>query len=183
MGILTCVRPPLIHLPLGACPPCMDLWIITAVKSSSHLLFHALYSWFRVYYFRNLLLQVLVVIFFSLSLAFMLDFYSAVLQQFGPRVGRLTLAFLLFSAGMFQASTSFLPSSFSMQVFLIILITAPIDAKLKLQVHVPRFDGRMAQSAPRSCHLYYRIVHLFKLAFCRYLGVCVHHATSEAREL
>ncbi|XP_073983523.1 alpha-1,2-mannosyltransferase Alg9 [Rhodnius prolixus] len=41
-------------------------------------------------------------------------FYKSVCREFGIHVGRITLIFLLFSAGMFISSTSFLPSSFSM---------------------------------------------------------------------
>lgn len=41
-------------------------------------------------------------------------FYKSVCREFGIHVGRMTLIFLLFSAGMFVSSTAFLPSSFSM---------------------------------------------------------------------
>lgn len=41
-------------------------------------------------------------------------FYKSVCREFGIHVGRLMLVFLLFSPGMFIASTAFLPSSFSM---------------------------------------------------------------------
>lgn len=43
-----------------------------------------------------------------------ISFFRGVVQQFGPKVGRLTFVFLLFSAGMFQSSSAFLPSTFSM---------------------------------------------------------------------
>ncbi|KAJ1528897.1 hypothetical protein ONE63_007266 [Megalurothrips usitatus] len=46
-------------------------------------------------------------------------FYKAVCREFGVAIGRLTLAFLLFSAGMFISSTAFLPSTFSMYMTLL----------------------------------------------------------------
>lgn len=44
-------------------------------------------------------------------------FYKAVCREFGVHVGRLCLAFQLFSAGMFISSTAFLPSSWAMYAF------------------------------------------------------------------
>ena len=41
-------------------------------------------------------------------------FVHGVRREYGPNVARLALAFLLTSAGMFSASTAFLPSSSSM---------------------------------------------------------------------
>ncbi|XP_018573809.1 alpha-1,2-mannosyltransferase ALG9 [Anoplophora glabripennis] len=41
-------------------------------------------------------------------------FYKAICKEFGVHIGRICLAFQLFSAGMFVASTAFLPSSFAM---------------------------------------------------------------------
>jgi alpha-1,2-mannosyltransferase len=38
----------------------------------------------------------------------------SICREFGVQVGRLALAFLVFSAGMFISSTAFLPSTFSM---------------------------------------------------------------------
>jgi hypothetical protein len=46
-------------------------------------------------------------------------FYQGVARELGPNVGRLTLGFLVLSAGMFISSTAFLPSSTSM--FLVML--------------------------------------------------------------
>lgn len=36
------------------------------------------------------------------------------MEKFGPKCGRMTLALLLTSAGMYHASTAYLPSSFAM---------------------------------------------------------------------
>uniref|UniRef100_A0A6P7FU16 Mannosyltransferase n=1 Tax=Diabrotica virgifera virgifera TaxID=50390 RepID=A0A6P7FU16_DIAVI len=44
-------------------------------------------------------------------------FYKSVCREFGVHIGRICLAFQLFSAGMFISSTSFLPSSFAMYTF------------------------------------------------------------------
>ena len=41
--------------------------------------------------------------------------FRAVCRQFGVNTGRLTLAALIFAAGMFTSSTAFLPSSFTMK--------------------------------------------------------------------
>ncbi|CAH1104656.1 unnamed protein product [Psylliodes chrysocephalus] len=41
-------------------------------------------------------------------------FYKSVCREFGVHIGRICLAFQLFSAGMFISSTAFLPSSFAM---------------------------------------------------------------------
>ncbi|KAJ8933722.1 hypothetical protein NQ314_013852 [Rhamnusium bicolor] len=41
-------------------------------------------------------------------------FYKATCKEFGVHIGRICLAFQLFSAGMFISSTAFLPSSFAM---------------------------------------------------------------------
>lgn len=41
-------------------------------------------------------------------------FYKAICREFGVHIGRICLAFQLFSAGMFISSSAFLPSSFAM---------------------------------------------------------------------
>nr|CAD7596983.1 unnamed protein product [Timema genevievae] len=46
-------------------------------------------------------------------------FYKSVCQEFGVQVGRLMLAFMVFSAGLFVASTAFIPSTFSMYMCLL----------------------------------------------------------------
>ncbi|BES97102.1 Alg9-like mannosyltransferase family [Nesidiocoris tenuis] len=60
-----------------------------------------------IFYFQRCLLAV------SCS-ACEVYFYKSVCREFGIHVGRLTLIFQLFSAGMYVASSAFLPSSFSM---------------------------------------------------------------------
>lgn len=42
------------------------------------------------------------------------NFFRAVCKEFGVHIGRLTLAFQIFSAGMFISSTALLPSSWAM---------------------------------------------------------------------
>lgn len=44
-------------------------------------------------------------------------FFRAVCREFGVHVGRMCLAFQIFSAGMFISSTAFLPSSWAMYSF------------------------------------------------------------------
>ncbi|KAF0697914.1 Aste57867_11446 [Aphanomyces stellatus] len=46
-------------------------------------------------------------------------FYRGIVHAFGPRVGRYTLAFLVFNSGLFLASTAFLPSSFVMYMLML----------------------------------------------------------------
>jgi len=48
-----------------------------------------------------------------------LYFYTGVVREFGPNIGRITLAVLSLSAGMFISSTAFLPSSTSMYLTLV----------------------------------------------------------------
>lgn len=43
--------------------------------------------------------------------------FRAVCKEFGVHIGRICLAFQLFSAGMFISSTAYLPSSFAMYTF------------------------------------------------------------------
>ena len=50
---------------------------------------------------------------------FQVYFYRGVLCEFGANVGRLCLALLVFSAGMFISSTAFLPSTTSMYLCLL----------------------------------------------------------------
>ena len=46
-------------------------------------------------------------------------FYRGVVQEFGVNIGRLTLAFLTLSTGMFVSSTAYLPSSTSLYLTLL----------------------------------------------------------------
>ncbi|XP_046447419.1 alpha-1,2-mannosyltransferase ALG9-like [Daphnia pulex] len=95
---------------------------VYALRSYMFLLIHALPAWiYGLVLHSN---QVLVFYFLRWLLGFASTtsetyFYKGVVQQFGPKVGRLTFVFLLFSAGMFQSSSAFLPSTFSMYMCLI----------------------------------------------------------------
>ena len=51
--------------------------------------------------------------------SFQVYFYRGVLCEFGANVGRLCLAILVFSTGMFISSTAFLPSTTSMYLCLL----------------------------------------------------------------
>ncbi|XP_018023056.1 alpha-1,2-mannosyltransferase ALG9 [Hyalella azteca] len=89
-----------------------------ALRSYFYLLLHAAPAWLYdaivtsnrvlVFFFVRCLLAML-------SSACELYFYKGVLVAYGPRVARSTLCLLVFSTGMFAASTAFLPSSFAMQ--------------------------------------------------------------------
>ncbi|GLG95523.1 Mannosyltransferase [Gryllus bimaculatus] len=46
-------------------------------------------------------------------------FHRSVCREFGVQIGRVTLAFMVFGAGMFISSTAFLPSTFSMYMCLV----------------------------------------------------------------
>ncbi|XP_018419530.1 PREDICTED: alpha-1,2-mannosyltransferase ALG9 [Nanorana parkeri] len=88
-----------------------------AIRSYAYLWLHALPAWFHA----NILQanKVLVFYFIRCFLAFIscvceLYFYKAVCKKFGLHVGRLTLAFLVLSTGMFSAAAAYLPSTFCM---------------------------------------------------------------------
>jgi len=93
-----------------------------ALRSYAYILIHALPSWIYgillnsnhvlVFYFLRCFLGLMCTIFETY-------FFKGVVREFGPAVGRLTFIFLLFSAGMFQSSSAFLPSSFSMYMCLL----------------------------------------------------------------
>ncbi|KAJ8683636.1 hypothetical protein QAD02_019428 [Eretmocerus hayati] len=88
-----------------------------ALRSYTYLLIHMvpaqLYSYLlepnpiHVFYYVRCLLSVGC----ALSEVY---FYKNVCREFGVHIGRLTLAFLILSTGMFISSAAFLPSSFSM---------------------------------------------------------------------
>ncbi|KAJ9573502.1 hypothetical protein L9F63_009066, partial [Diploptera punctata] len=95
-----------------------------ALRSYTYLLIHVVPAWIYhqllqpnrllIFYFCRCLLGLLC--------AFCeLYFYKSICREFGVQVGRLTLAFLVFSAGMFVSSTAFLPSTFSMYMCLVSL--------------------------------------------------------------
>ncbi|XP_016151373.1 alpha-1,2-mannosyltransferase ALG9 [Sinocyclocheilus grahami] len=88
-----------------------------AIRSYAYLWLHALPACFHAKLLQTN--KVLVFYFLRCMLAFTccvceLYFYKAVCKKFGLHVGRLLLAFLVLSAGMFCSSAAFLPSTFCM---------------------------------------------------------------------
>uniref|UniRef100_A0A9J7WZL4 Mannosyltransferase n=1 Tax=Cyprinus carpio carpio TaxID=630221 RepID=A0A9J7WZL4_CYPCA len=88
-----------------------------AIRSYAYLWLHALPACFHAKILQTN--KVLVFYFLRCMLAFTccvceLYFYKAVCKKFGLHVGRLLLAFLVLSAGMFCSSAAFLPSTFCM---------------------------------------------------------------------
>ncbi|XP_018081400.1 alpha-1,2-mannosyltransferase ALG9-like isoform X1 [Xenopus laevis] len=88
-----------------------------AIRSYAYLWLHALPAWFHASILQTN--KVLVFYFIRSFLAFLsciceLYFYKAVCKKFGLHVGRLMLAFLVLSTGMFSSSAAYLPSSFCM---------------------------------------------------------------------
>jgi len=93
-----------------------------ALRSYMYLMVHAVPAWLYaklmqpnpmlVFYFLRCLLG-------CLSASCEVYFYRGVVEEFGVNVGRLTLAILTLSTGMFISSTAFLPSSTSMYLTLL----------------------------------------------------------------
>ncbi|XP_075047014.1 alpha-1,2-mannosyltransferase ALG9 isoform X1 [Mixophyes fleayi] len=88
-----------------------------AIRSYAYLWLHALPAWFHANVLQTN--KVLVFYFIRCFLAFFsciceLYFYKAVCKRFGLHVGRLMLAFLVLSTGMFCSAAAYLPSSFCM---------------------------------------------------------------------
>ncbi|XP_051788231.1 alpha-1,2-mannosyltransferase ALG9 isoform X2 [Erpetoichthys calabaricus] len=88
-----------------------------AIRSYAYLWLHALPAWFHAKVLQTN--KVLVFYFLRCLLAFVcciceLYFYKAVCKKFGLHVGRLMLAFLVLSTGMFCSVAAYLPSSFCM---------------------------------------------------------------------
>ncbi|KAL4608661.1 alpha-1,2-mannosyltransferase ALG9 isoform X1 [Arapaima gigas] len=88
-----------------------------AIRSYAYLWLHALPACFHAKILQTN--KVLVFYFLRCALAFTccvceLYFYKAVCKKFGLHVGRLMLAFLVLSTGMFCSSAAFLPSTFCM---------------------------------------------------------------------
>ncbi|XP_032777256.2 alpha-1,2-mannosyltransferase ALG9 isoform X1 [Daphnia magna] len=115
---------PLHHLLFGSGFQTWEYSPVFALRSYLFLHLYALPAWIYGLIFHSN--QVLVFYFLRWLLGFASTtcetyFYKGVLQQFGPKVGRLTFLFLLFSAGMFQSSSSFLPSTFSMYMTLLLM--------------------------------------------------------------
>ncbi|KAJ8920727.1 hypothetical protein NQ315_004866 [Exocentrus adspersus] len=87
------------------------------LRSYFYIMVHAVPAWI----YHNLLQPNPLLIFYfvrcllGLICAFAeVYFYKAICKEFGVHIGRICLAFQLFSAGMFIASTALLPSSFAM---------------------------------------------------------------------
>ncbi|XP_069081105.1 alpha-1,2-mannosyltransferase ALG9 isoform X1 [Pleurodeles waltl] len=93
-----------------------------AIRSYAYLWLHALPAWFNA---KVLLSSKVLVFYFVRSLlAFLscvceLYFYKAVCKKFGLHVGRLMLAFLVLSTGMYCSSAAYLPSTFCMYTTII----------------------------------------------------------------
>ncbi|XP_048840319.1 alpha-1,2-mannosyltransferase ALG9 isoform X2 [Brienomyrus brachyistius] len=93
-----------------------------AIRSYAYLWLHALPACFHAKILQTN--KALVFYFLRCVLAFSccvceLYFYKAVCKKFGLHVGRLMLAFLVLSAGMFCSSAAFLPSTFCMYCTLV----------------------------------------------------------------
>ncbi|XP_077402409.1 alpha-1,2-mannosyltransferase ALG9 isoform X2 [Vanacampus margaritifer] len=93
-----------------------------AIRSYAYLWLHALPACLHAHVLQTS--KVLVFYFVRCVLAFCccvceLYFYKAVCKKFGLHVGRLMLAFLVVSTGMFSSSAAFLPSSFCMYTTLV----------------------------------------------------------------
>uniref|UniRef100_A0A667YKG3 Mannosyltransferase n=1 Tax=Myripristis murdjan TaxID=586833 RepID=A0A667YKG3_9TELE len=93
-----------------------------AIRSYAYLWLHALPACLHAHVLQTN--KVLVFYFVRCVLAFFccvceLYFYKAVCKKFGLHVGRLMLAFLVLSTGMFCSSAAFLPSSFCMYTTLV----------------------------------------------------------------
>ncbi|KAK7575993.1 hypothetical protein V9T40_012279 [Parthenolecanium corni] len=88
-----------------------------ALRSYSYLLVHTVPAWIYNSLFHPS--RLLLFYFIRCSLAVVsavaeVYFYKSVCREFGINVGRIMLVILIFSPGMFIASTAYLPSSFSM---------------------------------------------------------------------
>ncbi|MGH0144147.1 UNVERIFIED_CONTAM: hypothetical protein FKN15_002112 [Acipenser sinensis] len=94
----------------------------SAIRSYAYLWLHAAPAWFHARVLQTS--KVLVFYFLRCLLAFLccvceLYFYKAVCKRFGLHVGRVMLAFLVLSTGMYCSAAAFLPSTFCMYTTLI----------------------------------------------------------------
>ena len=87
-------------------------------------------------------------------------FYRGVLCEFGANVGRLCLALLVFSTGMFISSTAFLPSTTFMYLTLLAM-GAWFHHKYKLAI----FTTALSTFLSESCH-YRRIASFIHARMC-----------------
>ncbi|KAK3864709.1 hypothetical protein Pcinc_029623 [Petrolisthes cinctipes] len=93
-----------------------------ALRSYTYLLLHAVPGWL----YSTLLQSNRILVFFFIRCMLALGcsgcelyFYRGVCKEFGSNIGLVTLGVLVFAAGMFTASTAFLPSSFAMYMTLL----------------------------------------------------------------
>eukprot|EP00105_Crassostrea_gigas_P012644 XP_011428699.1 PREDICTED: alpha-1,2-mannosyltransferase ALG9 isoform X1 [Crassostrea gigas] len=93
-----------------------------AIRSYAYLWIHALpISLYKILFSTNKIMLFYIlrcVLAFACALC-EIYFYKGVCKQFGANTGRITLAVLLLSAGMFISSTAYLPSSFCMYMTLL----------------------------------------------------------------
>ncbi|XP_058865684.1 alpha-1,2-mannosyltransferase ALG9-like isoform X3 [Acipenser ruthenus] len=94
----------------------------SAIRSYAYLWLHAAPAWFHARVLQTS--KVLVFYFLRCLLAFLccvceLYFYKAVCKRFGLHVGRVMLAFLVLSTGMYCSAAAFLPSTFCMYTTLV----------------------------------------------------------------
>ncbi|XP_076034373.1 alpha-1,2-mannosyltransferase ALG9-like isoform X2 [Oratosquilla oratoria] len=90
---------------------------VYALRSYAYLLVHLLPGWCYAQFLQDN--RMLVFFFMKCLLAVAcslceLYFYRGVCKEFGANIGRLTLGFQVFAAGMFISATALLPSSFAM---------------------------------------------------------------------
>nr|XP_022339393.1 alpha-1,2-mannosyltransferase ALG9-like [Crassostrea virginica] len=93
-----------------------------AIRSYAYLWIHALpISLYNMLFSTNkiMLFYILRCVLAVACASCEIYFYKGVCKQFGANTGRITLAVLLISAGMFISSTAFLPSSFCMYMTLL----------------------------------------------------------------
>ncbi|XP_068086468.1 alpha-1,2-mannosyltransferase ALG9 [Anabrus simplex] len=94
------------------------------LRSYTYVLLHAVPAYF---YHRMLQPNRMLIFYFTRCLLGLLCafcevfFYKSICREFGVQVGRIALVFLVFSAGMFVASTAFVPSTFSMYMAMLAL--------------------------------------------------------------
>ena len=105
------VCPALVSLHRGSCCSWVDLQSPPPTQPNACLLLPQMHVWLFIGSLRGPLPIILLA---NLYHSFKVYFYRGVLCEFGANVGRICLALLVFSAGMFISSTAFLPSTTSM---------------------------------------------------------------------
>ncbi|KAI8579539.1 hypothetical protein K450DRAFT_271849 [Umbelopsis ramanniana AG] len=132
-----------------------------AIRSWSYVSFHAILGWIgswfakskiQVFYFMRIMLG-------AMSAFAEARFYRTVVEEINAHVGRYLLVALIGSAGMFHASVSYLPSSFSM-------VTTMLAFSFVLQP--PTFFTR---NRTYGATFFFGLGGLFGWPFCAILGV------------